>query len=124
VHIALPLALCGGVVLARAVEGLGVLQSPRWQTAAAIAGWAAVATLLLVEGDGVIAILGAVIFTGLVAWAAYTWAKEGLPGFGRAALTVVVASLFVLTVRTSLTLSYKNPDVPVEMAVYTQTAPD
>jgi uncharacterized protein (TIGR03663 family) len=124
VHIALPLAICGGIVLARAVEALGMLQSPRWQTAAGVAGWTAVATLLLVEGDGVIPLLGVLIFAGLVAWAAYSFSKDGKQGLARAALTVVVAAMFVLTVRTSLTLSFTNPDVPVEMAVYTQTAPD
>jgi uncharacterized protein (TIGR03663 family) len=124
VHTALPLAICGGIVLARAVDSLGMLQAPRWQTAAALAGWAGIGTLLLVEGDGVLTILGALVFAGLVTWAAYSWLKEGLPGLGRAGLTVVVAALFILTLRTSLTLSFKNPDVPVEMAVYTQTAPD
>ena len=35
-----------------------------------------------------------------------------------------VALLAVLTVRTSITASYVNSDIPVEMIVYTQTSPD
>ena len=41
-------------------------------------------------------------------------------------LTVIgtAALLFVLTIRTSLITNFQNPDVPVEMIVYTQTSPD
>jgi predicted membrane-bound mannosyltransferase/sugar lactone lactonase YvrE len=49
---------------------------------------------------------------------------RGSKSFGRGVLAVGVAALLTLTVRASITLSFKHADIPVEMLVYTQTAPD
>jgi hypothetical protein len=44
--------------------------------------------------------------------------------FGRGLLVIAVAALMSLTIRAGFNASFNNEDTPIEMLVYTQTAPD
>lgn len=123
VHIAFPLALVAAAVLAAAIDALD-FQGRRWRDAAAGGAATAAAVLLVVDGSGGLRVIGLLIGAGLAAWLGAALAVEKWKGLARAASTVAVVGLFTLTVRASLTASFKNDDTPVEMLVYTQTAPD
>jgi DNA-binding beta-propeller fold protein YncE len=125
VHIALPLALAAAVALAAAADRLD-LTGRRWLTAAAAGVLSAAAVLLIVEGHSgsVTRFAGWVLAAGLLGWTLASLVTGGLQGLGRAALAVFVAALLTLTVRASITASFQNDDTPVDMLVYTQTAPD
>ncbi|MPZ24672.1 MAG: hypothetical protein GEU28_14345, partial [Dehalococcoidia bacterium] len=122
VHIALPLALCAAVVLARVVDSFE-MDAKRWLTAAGVAGGCVVATLLLVEGDSSLTTVAGLLVGALaLGWVIGSTMGEGRAGLARALTTVAIAVLFTLSVRASLTVSYKNYDTPVEMLVYTQSS--
>ena len=125
VHIALPLALAGGVALAAAMDRFE-LSGRRWLTAAGLAGISAAAVLLLVEGGSsrTLELAGWAIGAALVVWTLVALIRGGFNGFARSALAVLVAALLTLTVRAAVTVSFVNDDTPVDLLVYTQTAPD
>ncbi len=123
VHIALPLALAGAVVLARLIDLLE-FKSAVWLTTLAAALLSAAAVMLLVNRPSQFAeIAGWVLFAGLIGWIIGA-AMGGWRNFGRALVTVTVTALFVLTVRAGITASFQNDDTPVEVLVYTQSSPD
>ena len=103
----------------------GMLQAPRWQTAAAVAGWAGVGTLLLVEGGGAVALRRLALVPPGSSPGPGT-AVEGRHGgtgpcraHGRCGRAVCPYAAH------EPDAAVQEPgDVPVEMAVYTQTAPD
>lgn len=124
VHIALPLALAGAVVLAAAVDRLG-FAAENWGLPALLAALGALGVLLAVIGSGSgVAVLGWVLIGVMLAGLGVVYSREGPQGLGRAVLAVFVAALFALTVRASLMASFNHGDIPVEMLVYTQTSPD
>ena len=87
----------------------------------------------------VLALLSALKVAGVDQYAAL-WAAAILPvalvgyvvahlmssskAFGRGLLVVVIATLMTLSVRTAFNVSFDHPDTPVDMLIYTQTAPD
>lgn len=123
VHIALPLALAGAVVLARLVDILD-FKSSVWFSTVAAALLSSVAVLLLVDRPFQFAeIAGWILGASLAGWIIAA-AMGGWRGFGRALATVSVAALFLLTVRAGVTVSFQNDDTPVEVLVYTQSSPE
>ena len=123
VHIALPLALAGAVVLARFIELLE-FRGRVWVTSLAAALLSSVAVLLLVNHPSqVVEIAGWVLAAALIGWVVGA-AFSGWRSLGRAVAAVSVAVLFTLTVRAGITASFENDDTPVEVLVYTQSSPD
>jgi predicted membrane-bound mannosyltransferase/DNA-binding beta-propeller fold protein YncE len=66
-YIVLPMTLIGAVALARAIEALDI-SGRRWFEAAGAAAATVLATILAVEGDGTVRLLGAAIAAGLAVW--------------------------------------------------------
>lgn len=66
-HITLPLVLIAALGLAKAIDVLE-FRSRYWLTAAGGAATTAVAAILVVEGDGVIEVVGGALFAGLGVW--------------------------------------------------------
>jgi DNA-binding beta-propeller fold protein YncE len=119
-----PLILIAAILLARALDVLR-FDARAWLSAAVVAASTGAAVVLLVDGEGITHTLGALVGAMLLGWLASTALKEaGNQSFRRGALVMAVAALFALTVRASITLSFKNEDTPVEMLVYTQTSPE
>jgi uncharacterized protein (TIGR03663 family) len=122
VHIALPLTLVAAVGLARAIEGLDF--NGRWLSASGSAAVAGAGVLLILEGESqTLRLAGLVLLAVLFGWTVAALAG-GRQALARAGLAVVLGALLVLAVRAALTASFRNADTPVEMLVYTQTAPD
>ena len=67
------------------------------------------------------AVVVLLLFVALLAW---LWSSLGRRWALRSLAVAGLAVLLLLTVRTSLRASFQNGDVPVEMAVYTQSSPD
>lgn len=65
-----------------------------------------------------------VAFVGLVWAASYYWTKLGNRTAAKLASLSLIALLVPFTVRAAWQASYYHGDIPVEMLVYTQTAPD
>jgi predicted membrane-bound mannosyltransferase len=61
---------------------------------------------------------------GVAALGVYLARAMGVRRFGGAAALSLAVMLAVLSVRTGAIANYKNADTPVELLVYTQTAPD
>jgi uncharacterized protein (TIGR03663 family) len=122
VHLALPLALAGGICLGRAVDGLEF--DGRWLRTAALALAATAGTYLAVEFESPARFAGLFLLGTSIGWAVSARWIEGTKGAARAALTVVVAVLFALTVRAGVIAALDHGDIPVEMLVYTQTSPE
>jgi uncharacterized protein (TIGR03663 family) len=122
-HIALPLTLCAAMALSLATDAVE-LTGRRWLQAGVIALLTAVAMLLLVEGSPALRLAGWVLGAGLLGAVAASLVVRDPKGFARGALTIAVASLFTLTLRAGIMVSYENEDTPVEMLVYTQSSPD
>ncbi len=64
------------------------------------------------------------LFVGLVYAATHYWQRLGLKLGWKITALSIVAILTPLTVRAAWQASYYHGDIPVEMLVYTQTAPD
>ncbi len=123
VHIALPLCIAAAVILAHLIDVLE-FDNRRWIMAAGAAIATAAAVMLLVDGHSTPVLLAGAIIAGcLVGWAIGA-AFGGFKMLARAVVTIVIAALFTLTVRASITASFAHGDTPVEMLVYTQTSPD
>jgi len=123
VHIALPLALAAGVCFARAVQGLEF--NGRWLRALVLAAIAAAGTLLAVEASAAsLRVVGLILLGGVAGCAVAARWMGGMREAARAGLTVVVAVLFALTLRTGVIAALDHGDIPVEMLVYTQTSPE
>jgi predicted membrane-bound mannosyltransferase/DNA-binding beta-propeller fold protein YncE len=79
-HIALPLALVASLVLAKALDVLEI-NGRRWLSVAGAAATAAFATVLVVEGDGVVQFIGVLAFAGLGGWLIACLVREPPSGF-------------------------------------------
>ena len=67
------------------------------------------------------AVVVLLLFTALLIW---LWQSIGRGWALRTLAVAALAVLLLLTFRTSLRASFQNGDIPVEMAVYTQSSPD
>ncbi len=139
VHISLPLYLTAAWVLDRLWER--IRRGPLWSPAGALAA----AALLLVpfpllvrafllpqlgpDLRGTYRLLdllsGALLPLALLAWALYwLYSQRMLAHFPALLGALLLPFLGLYTVRSAVQLSFYHPDVPVELLVYTQTAPD
>ncbi len=106
---------------------LKTLISPELQItmAAILAGALIVSALVKVEGWDIWFVLWVLALAPLaIAGHLFATLVRGSKSFGRGVLAVGVAALLTLTVRASITAAFTHDDIPVEMLVYTQTAPD
>jgi predicted membrane-bound mannosyltransferase/DNA-binding beta-propeller fold protein YncE len=137
-HMALPMCVFGGWWLGRLIHGADWAQA--WRSHAlwlvVIAPAFIVATILLARSapalsrsvDAVAGVMRVVL--SLAAWAGLLylvvrWGRAGGWKLAARLLAIgVLALLFVLTVRTSLTLAFVNYDMATEYLVYAHASPD
>jgi len=118
VHMALPLILLAARFLGEAFRAEPGL--PR--TSVAAASLAAVPFAVKTSASGSLDLLWVVaVALGLTL---YLFWKLRMWKVGRALLWAVFAGLLIVSVLVSLGLSFQHPDIPVELAVYTQSSPD
>src|SRR5262249_17726420 len=121
VHLALPLAIAGGVCLAKALDDLEI--GARWPVTLAQGAVGFIATLLLFGVGGSAGLFGGlVLLAGTAGWVVLGSGSPKAQEMLRGGLAISVAVLLALTMRAGVTAAFDHGDVPVEMLVYTQTS--
>jgi uncharacterized protein (TIGR03663 family) len=130
VHIALPVAILGGVTIndlyRRFTPRIRLdLPDPRLMMAVAgVAALLAIAIPLAVGGGVGAAVIGLLLGFVAIAAVAVAFRAGGFMSLVQASGIAVGAFLLVLSVRAAWTASFEFGDIPREMLVYTQTSPD
>lgn len=128
VHIALPCIMLAAWIVGRAFQGAGPVLERRGTllTFASVAVTAAGAVAIIAylpggAGSLVARIAVAAVAAGLIA---YTVRPLGRPALPAALVIATVGALAFFSVRTMLLAVYERGDVPKDLLVYTQSAPD
>ena len=136
VHLSLALAVLGGYTLGHLADRLTQLYERRfdmwvWAIPVLVIGIVLFASRLLSIDIGAESMMDRfvrpsilwVVFVGLVSILAYISSKTDRRVCGAIVGCSFVILFGFITIRSSLTASFENNDVPVEMLVYTQTSP-